>query len=135
MSVRSVLLLSTVAILLFPLVTSAQTVTGTMSGTVMDRSGGALPGTTITIRNVETGLERIVQTNASGFFSAPFLPVGRYNVTAELSGFGTLARHNVGVELNQTTVQDFKLAPAVSETVTVSADAPRVDVKIGRAHV
>jgi carboxypeptidase family protein/TonB-dependent receptor-like protein len=131
MSLRSVLLLSTVALLLFPLVTSAQTVTGTMSGTVIDRSGGALPGTTITIHNAETGLERIVQTNATGFFSAPFLPVGRYNVTAELSGFGTLARRNVGVELNQTTVQDFVLAPAVSETVTVSADAPRIDVTDG----
>ena len=96
-----------------------------------DKSGGALPGTTVTIKNVETGLERIVQTNGSGFFNAPFLPVGRYNVTAELAGFGTLARHNVGVELNQTTVQDFSLAPAVSETVTVSADAPRIDVTDG----
>src|SRR5712691_884404 len=77
----------------------AQTVTGTMNGTVTDRSGAALPGVTVTIRNAETGLERIVVTNGAGAFSAPFLPVGRYNVHAELSGFGAMRRQNVGVEL------------------------------------
>src|ERR1043166_1640411 len=131
MSVRSVLLFLTVALLLLPLAIHAQTVTGTIDGTVTDKSGGALPGTTVTIKNVETGRERIVQTNGSGFFNAPFLPVGRYNVTAELSGFGTPARRHVGVELNERTFQDFSLAPAVSETVTVSADAPRIDVTDG----
>ena len=43
----------------------AQTVTGTMRGTVTDRSGGALPGVTVTIKNVETGLERVDVTGRS----------------------------------------------------------------------
>ena len=55
---------------------SAQTVTGTMNGTVTDKSGGALPGVTVTIRNSETGLERVTTTNEKGFYNAPFLPVG-----------------------------------------------------------
>ena len=73
----------------------AQTVTGTLSGNVTDASQGALPGVTVTIRNMDTGFERVVVTNEVGYFSAPFIPLGRYSVTAELSGFGTMRRENV----------------------------------------
>jgi outer membrane receptor protein involved in Fe transport len=110
---------------------AAQTVTGTMQGTITDRSGAALPGVTVTIRNVDTGLERIVVTTTNGFFSAPFLQIGRYNVQAELAGFGTMRHNNVRVDLNNTSVQDFVLDPAMQETVTVAADAPRIDVTDG----
>src|SRR5207253_11320181 len=79
---------------------NAQTVTGTMNGTITDRSGARLPGVTLTIRNLETGLERIVTTNAEGFFSATYLPIGKYRVVAELSGFGALRHENVPVNLN-----------------------------------
>jgi outer membrane receptor protein involved in Fe transport len=118
-------------VLLISIPTFAQTVTGTMNGTVTDKSGGALPGVTVTIRNVETGLERVAVTDKAGFFNAPYLPIGRYNVQAELSGFGTMRHQGSPVDLNQTTVQDFVLAPAVQETVTVNADAPRLDVSDG----
>ena len=109
----------------------AQTVTGTMRGTITDRSGAALPGVTVTIRNVETGLERVVVTSSDGSYNAPFLQIGRYNVQADLAGFGTMRHQDVRVDLNQTTVQDFILAPQLTETVTVSADAPRIDVTDG----
>ena|SRR5687768_1119221 len=109
----------------------AQTVTGTMSGTVADSSGSGVPGVTVTIRNTETGLERVVVTDATGFYSAPFLPAGRYDVRAELSGFGQRNRSGVRIELNQTTAQDFILDPSISETVTVTADAPRINVTDG----
>jgi len=111
--------------------TPAQTVTGTIQGTVTDRSGATLPGVTVTIRNVETGLERIAVTTSNGFFNATFLPIGRYNVQAELAGFGMMQHQNVRLDLNQTVVQDFVLDPAVQETVTVQADAPRIDVTDG----
>ncbi|HYR27009.1 MAG TPA: carboxypeptidase regulatory-like domain-containing protein, partial [Thermoanaerobaculia bacterium] len=110
---------------------AAQTVAGTMNGTVTDSSGGALPGVTITIRNAETGLQRVAVTDATGFFNAPFLPIGPYTVQAELAGFGTIRRENVRVELNQTTAQDFSLDPAMTESVTVTADAPRINVADG----
>src|SRR5258708_6652702 len=110
---------------------AAQTVTGTMRGATTDRSGGTLPGVTITIRNVETGLKRIVVTDKSGSYNAPFLPIGRYNVQAELSGFGTMRHNDVRIDLNETSVQDFILDPAMHETVTVPVDAPRIDVTDG----
>lgn len=110
---------------------SAQTVTGTMSGTVTDRSGAALPGVTVVIRNLETGLERVSVTNEQGFFNAPFLPVGRYRINIELAGLGSMRRENVPVNLNQTTVQDFVLDPTMAETITVNAEAPRINVSDG----
>jgi len=109
----------------------AQTVTGTLRGTVMDRSEAALPGVTITIRNVDTGLERIAVTDTDGTYNAPFLQLGRYNVQADLSGFGPVRHTNVRVDLNQTSVDDFILDPAITETVTVVADAPTIDVTDG----
>jgi hypothetical protein len=126
---RLVILLAVLSLVSLPLY--SQTVTGTINGTVTDRSGASLPGVTVTIRNIETGLERIVVTGNDGFFNAPFLPVGKYTVSSELSGFGTIRRENIRVELNQTTVQDFMLDPAMSETVVVAADAPRINVTDG----
>ncbi len=127
--VRLLSVLTLACLLAIP--TLAQTVTGTMNGTVTDRSGARLPGVTVTIRNSETGLERVVTTNGEGFFNAPFLPVGRYNVTAELSGMGTARHQNAPVNLNETTVQDFVIDPQVSESITVNADAPRINVTDG----
>src|SRR5882762_2767488 len=104
MKLRQFLILIIAVLVAVPL--AAQTVTGTMRGSTTDRSGGTLPGVTITIRNVETGLERIVTTDKSGTYNAPFLQIGRYNVQAELSGFGSMRRKDVRVDLNQTIVQD-----------------------------
>src|SRR2546430_2476715 len=80
----------------------AQTVTGTLEGTVADRSGGGLPGVTLGIKNLETGLERVTLTGPKGFYSAPFLPIGRYRLQAELAGFGVMVRQNVPIRLNET---------------------------------
>ena len=60
----------------------AQLDTGTISGTVRDQSGGAIPGATITIRNVATGISRNSVTNAAGRYEAVALPVGSYEVSA-----------------------------------------------------
>src|SRR5437764_10123600 len=116
MKLRLFFILVVVGFVAIPL--TAQTVTGTMRGATTDRSGGTLPGVTITIRNVETGLERIVVTDKSGSYNAPFLQLGRYNVQAELSGFGTMRRKDVGVVLNTIVVKDFILDPDMQESVT-----------------
>ena len=85
--------LLTIAVVLVPALTpimvAAQTVTGTIQGTVSDSSGAVLPGATVTVRNVETGAQRTVVTNETGFYTTPFIQIGRYTLTATLSGFGT----------------------------------------------
>ncbi|HEX8355211.1 MAG TPA: carboxypeptidase-like regulatory domain-containing protein, partial [Pyrinomonadaceae bacterium] len=99
---------------------SAQTVTGTLQGTVKDPDGAVLPGATVSIRNVETGQERTLNTNEDGSYFAPFLPIGRYHVTAAGRGFGSVRREAVEVLLNQNVLADFTLSPTVGETVTVT---------------
>jgi hypothetical protein len=107
---------------------AAQTVTGTIQGTVTDTSGGVLPGVTLTVRHADTGAERVVVTNEVGFYNAPFVPIGRYTITAVLTGFGTLAKEGLQVGLNETRVVDFTLDPRVTDLVTVRSDAPAINL-------
>src|SRR5690349_9949747 len=74
---------------------TAQTVTGTIQGTVTDTSGAVLPGVTITIRGTDTGSVRVVATNEAGIYTAPYLQIGGYAVTAELTGFGNVTRDGI----------------------------------------
>src|SRR4029079_12375123 len=85
---------------------TAQTVTGTVQGTVTDTSGGVMPGVTITLTQTETNAERVIVTNESGFYSAPFLPIGHYSVKAVLQGFGPVTRQGISLGLNDTRVVD-----------------------------
>jgi hypothetical protein len=106
----------------------AQTVTGTLQGTVADASGAVLPGVAVTVRNDATGSVRETVTNAVGFYVAPFLAIGRYTVTAKLDGFQTVVEKGLTVSLNQTRVTNFELQPAgVAEVVTVEAKAPIIN--------
>jgi len=105
----------------------AQTVTGTIQGRVVDSSGGVLPGATIAVRHIDTGQIRTVVTSQTGFYATPFVPIGRYRVTATLTGFGTVTSDNVDVGLNQTRVIDFTLEPRLTADVTVTAAPPAVN--------
>ena len=107
---------------------TAQTVTGSLQGTVTDSTRSVLPGVTVVIRNAETGATREVVTNERGFYSATFLPVGRYTISAALAGFATSVRDGVDIGLNQTRVADFQMRPAQrEETVTVQGAAPPIN--------
>ncbi|MEO6487787.1 MAG: carboxypeptidase-like regulatory domain-containing protein, partial [Thermoanaerobaculia bacterium] len=70
----------------------AQTPTGQISGLVVDDSGSALPGVTVTARNAGTGQSRTTVSNMEGQYVLPLLPSGTYEVTAELAGFQTFKR-------------------------------------------
>ncbi|HVF23844.1 MAG TPA: carboxypeptidase-like regulatory domain-containing protein, partial [Pyrinomonadaceae bacterium] len=106
----------------------AQTVTGTLQGTVSDAKGAVVSGAEVVIRNIETGQERTLQTNSEGSYIAPFLPLGRYTVTAGATGFGKVAQENIEITLNQTRVINFTLNPSsVTEAVVVTADAAPIN--------
>lgn len=124
---RSLLLAFTVCLCLAA-AARAQTVTGTLQGTVTDTNGSVVANAQIVIRNVETGQERTITTNSDGFYSAPFLPLGRYHVTAELKGFIRNLKENIEISLNQTKVQNFILKPGeVSETVIVTTETEPIN--------
>lgn len=121
-------LVFTLSLLLLPGIAVAQTVTGTVQGTVSDSKGAVVPGADIVIRNQETGQERNVKTTSEGTYLATFLPLGRYTVTVSSAGFTKVAQENVEVSLNQTLVINFTLNPsAVTEAVVVSSEAAPIN--------
>ncbi|MBI4456672.1 MAG: TonB-dependent receptor [Acidobacteria bacterium] len=106
----------------------AQVASGTISGTVKDASGSILPGVTLTIRNVETGVSRTVITDDEGRYRAPELAVGNYDVQAELAGFQTAVRSGIQLTVGREAVVDFTLQVGeISEKVVVKGEAPMVN--------
>ena len=73
----------------------AQTATSSLSGVVTDSGGGVIPGATVEVKNNATGVVTPVQTNTSGAFTVPALPIGTYTVTVTLSGFKTFVINDV----------------------------------------
>ncbi len=101
--------------------------TGAIVGTARDASGAVLPGVSVTIRNEGTNIGRTVLTTASGDYSAPLLPPGGYEVSADLAGFNKPVFRHIQVQVNQTVRLDFAMAlAAVQQEVTVSAAAPLI---------
>jgi hypothetical protein len=116
------------ALLVLPAVVFSQTVTGTLQGTVSDSKGSVIPGVDVVIRNMETGQERNLKTNSDGSYTATFLPLGRYSVTATAVGFSKIAQEKIEITLNQTRVVDFNLNPSgVTESVIVTSDTAPIN--------
>ncbi len=104
-------------------------INGSIEGIISDESGGVLPGVTVTITNLDTGDTRVVVTNESGLYRAPLLSLGRYKVEAELQGFKKIEQLGINISAGQTAVISMKLGVgALSETISVTADAPLVDL-------
>src|SRR5262249_55852623 len=99
----------------------AQQTTGNITGRVVDQQGAAVPGVTVTAKSPETGFRRSEVSDAEGLYRLNALPVGNYDVTAELQGFTTVAHKEVPVNVGQTQTLDFSLkVAALAETVNVT---------------
>src|SRR5687767_7228195 len=104
-------------------------INGTIEGTVRDEQGALLPGVTVSVTNIDTGQQRVAVTNESGLYRATLLSLGTYRISAELQGFKKFEQTGVSLRAGQTAVIDIALAVGVlSETITVTADAPIVDL-------
>jgi Carboxypeptidase regulatory-like domain len=105
-----------------------QVATGNIRGTISDPSGGVLPNCTVTVVHTNTGLTREVNTNESGDFNVPSVPVGEYKVTAGVRGFQTKTLTGLVLQVDQTAIVPITLEPgAVTQTVEVTAAAPVLD--------
>jgi hypothetical protein len=103
----------------------AQAVTASLVGTITDSSGAVVPGAKVTITEVNTGLSRRMETNASGNYSFPALEPGTYRVSVEQAGFRTAVKEGVDLLVNTTVRADLVLQPgAVTEQITVTAEVP-----------
>jgi hypothetical protein len=111
---------------------AAQTTTGGITGVVRDTGGGVLPGVTVRAMHEATSAETVAVSNDVGIYVLRGLPVGRYTVIAELSGFQTSKNTDVLVRVNEDVRLDISLrVGAVTEMVTVSGMASTVDTSTG----
>ena len=107
---------------------TAQSPTASIEGTVADSSGAPVPGVTVTLTHQATGVSREVVTDGQGLFHAPLLPVGAYELKADLSGFQPFHQRDVTLTVGQTLTLTIPLAPAaLAETVNVSGQTPLVE--------
>ena len=111
--------------------TYAQETRGTIAGRVLDEQGAAMPGVSVTVTNVGTNVSTSLVTNTTGYYEAPLLLPGNYRVAAELTGFKTTVRTGIILAVGQQIAIDVTLAiGTVSETVTVSGEAPILDTSV-----
>jgi hypothetical protein len=107
----------------------ATATTGQIEGIITDQQGAVLPGVTVSGRNTGTGLERGAISDTSGLYRLNLLPLGSYEITAQLQGFATLKREGLVLQVGETLTVPLSMnVAAVSETVTVSGEAPIVEV-------
>ncbi len=110
----------------------AQQVTATLSGTITDTSGAAIPNATVTAQNADTGYVAHATTNGQGEYRIDLLPVGSYSVTVDATGFKKFIRNGIVLELGQSPSINAQLAIGnTSETVTVTSAAPLINTTNG----
>ena len=105
----------------------AQVTTATLVGLVRDNSGAVIPGASVIATHEGTGVAREGVSDANGEFVLAALPSGPYTLRIELTGFKTISQRGIELGAGQTVRQTFLLeVGAMSETVTVTGDAPLV---------
>ena len=106
---------------------SAVAQNATVTGRITDSSGALLPGASIVVTNLETGIKTLVTSNEEGLYTAPLLPPGKYSLTVELSGFRPETRTGIVLDVQQIARIDLKLQlGGLAETVDVGAPITEV---------
>jgi hypothetical protein len=119
--------LALLALAALPSAALAQTSAGSLAGRVVDSSGSALPGASVTATAPERGFTRTVTTESDGAYRFAGLPAGTYDVTVKLIGFKTVEKRGVVVNVATAHALDVSLDVAqVEEAVTVTAEVPVV---------
>ncbi|HEY3381997.1 MAG TPA: TonB-dependent receptor [Vicinamibacterales bacterium] len=113
---------------LVPIPADAQVNSAVIEAVVLDNTNLPLPGVTVRVNNPDTGFETTTVTGTNGLVRVPALPPGKYDVTFELQGFNSLVQKGVVVRVGQTVVLNATMQARLTETVTVTATAPVVDV-------
>jgi hypothetical protein len=123
-SARSACAILLVLFLFLPSTSLSQPGRGTISGLVTDASGAVVPGATVEIRNLETGIVQTTTTSSGGLYVLTALVPGKYRVSVALQGFQTVVVPSVTVEVDHTTTVNAELRPGqVTESVEVVAEA------------
>src|SRR5437868_10470644 len=96
--------------------------TGSLAGTVSDKTGSVITGAKVLITSQGTGISREAKTDDSGHYLVPLLPVAMYTIRVEAQGFQTTEQKDVRLQVDEHREIDFMASPAsVTSTVEVSA--------------
>jgi hypothetical protein len=107
---------------------TAQTFRGTLLGTVADPTGAVIPGAAISVKNMDTGIERTTESNSDGAFTVPELPVGRYSLTVNMTGFNPYQAEGIEVTVGSQVNLNVTLETgSQKEEVIVSGNALQVE--------
>src|ERR1700760_4601313 len=113
---------------IFPLSLSGQAISGDLVGSVVDVTGAAIAGATVTAQNEETIVKTVTKSEDTGIYHFRNLPVGSYSLTASAPGFTSSSLKDVQVQLSATLTQNFTLTVgSTSTTVEVSEAAVALD--------
>src|SRR5437588_12236927 len=124
---RLLVVLTAMCIALLAVGAYAQYQTGNIYGKAQAKDGSVLPGVTVTLTGIAAPQTTV--TDAQGNFRFLNLSPGTYSLKAELSGYGSAIRAGVGVRVAQNADVTLTLNPSVSESITVTAEAPLLDVR------
>jgi len=103
---------------------------GSITGTVMDAKQSVIPGASVTVTNVDTGVDHAYTTNGSGLYVAPFLQPGHYKIDASADNFGAVEAKNLTLQVGQTLTVDLTMeVKSAATTVEVSASSTILDVQ------
>jgi hypothetical protein len=106
----------------------AQSTSGQVNGHVVDVSGAAVAGASVSLVDVQTGLVRNAATNSVGQYIFPLVAPGEYKLSVSKTGFSTEDNPHFRLDVNQSVTQDFTLkVGAATETVTVSTNTELID--------
>src|SRR4029078_7217117 len=105
----------------------AQGATAALTGVVIDKDGGVIPGATVVVKNNATGVSTTVVTNSDGAYSLPALDPGTYTVTISLQSFKTASYNDVRLLQGQTaTLKTTLEVGAITDTVVVKSETSLV---------
>jgi hypothetical protein len=131
----SVILLTVFALALTASSVGAQILYGSITGTVKDAQGAAVPGATVTVVNKETNLTRDTVTGGDGTFTITNVLPGPYDLKVSLTGFREAVRTNVPVTISQISRVEMTLeVGALTETVTVASEAQLLQTDKADVH-
>ena len=106
----------------------AQGTTATVLGTVSDSSGAAIPGATVQVKNVGTGVTQSIAADAQGRYRVPDFTIGDYEIQATKAGFSTVVHEGITLTVGAQAVIDLSLAVGQQQqTVTVEGQATAVE--------
>lgn len=109
--------------------------TGEIKGTVSDSGGAVVPGVTVTITNVQTGVKVVTTTNGAGIYDSPSLEVGQYKVTFSKAGFRNFVREGLTLQIQTISVDATLQVGSTTEQVVVNEETPLVETETSGQHV